>query len=358
MNTRLKILVTGACGVTSRSVVRSLLMSKKFSGCRFIGTDIGDNLYGFYEKLYERIYKVPHVSSREYRTTIERVIKEEQIDAAVVIPELEVVFWSLHQFPIPYLVPPPKFSESIVSKRSLYDMLNGTGLIPAYLIASRKQIHNSEFHNPLGYPCWVRDFARGSTSARGAFMASSLEQLTAWIAINQGTEDFMLSEFLPGRNYACHLLYNHGALLKVGIYERLEYFMNKVAVSGITGNISRGRLVNNQAVKANAVKAVEIISENNRETMHGLIAVDLRADHKGNPLITEINIRHVACTSAFASAGFNLSEYQMLCTLKRADEIDSEVEKIYPEDNLILRDIDGPPIWIPGFVPLADGENR
>lgn len=189
-------------------------------------------------------------------------------------------------------------------------------------------------------------------------MASSLEQLTAWIAINQGTEDFMLSEFLPGRNYACHLLYNHGALLKVGIYERLEYFMNKVAVSGITGNISRGRLVNNQAVKANAVKAVEIISENNRETMHGLIAVDLRADHKGNPLITEINIRHVACTSAFASAGFNLSEYQMLCTLKRADEIDSEVEKIYPEDNLILRDIDGPPIWIPGFVPLADGENR
>ncbi len=358
MKTRLKILVTGACGVTSRSVVRSLLMSNKFSGCKFIGTDIGDNLYGFYERLYERIYKVPHVRAQEYRTTMERIIEEEHIDAAVVIPELEVVYWSSHPFPVPYLVPPPKFSESVISKRRLYDTLNGTGLIPAYLISTRQQIQSPEFRNPLGYPCWVRDFSRGSTSAKGAYMASNLEQLTAWMAINQGIEDYMLSEFLPGSNYACHLLYNHGALLKVGIYERLEYFMSSVAVSGITGNISRGRLVNSQAVKANALKAVEIICKKGHETMHGLVAVDLRADHKGNPLITEINIRHVACTSAFASAGFNLSEYQMLCTLNRTGEIDSEVEKVYPKDNLILRDIDGPPIWIPNFVPLADRESR
>lgn len=358
MKNRLKILVTGACGVTSRSVVRSLLLSKNFSSSEFIGADIGDNLYGFYEKLYKRVYKVPHVSTQGYRATMEGIIKEENIDAAVVIPELEVVHWSSHPFAIPYLVPPPRFSEAVISKRNLYDMLEGTGLIPAYLIAKRRQIQDPQFSNPFSYPCWIRDFSIGSTSGKGAYMASDSEQLIAWTTINRGTEEFMLSEFLSGRNYTCHLLYNHGTLLKVGIYERLEYFMKNVAISGITGNISRGRLTNDELVKANSIKAVESICEKTRETMHGLVAVDLRADRKGNPLITEINIRHVACTSAFASAGFNLSEYQVLCALNRTAEINGEVEKIYPEANLILRDIDGAPIWIPSFVPIAYGKSR
>ena len=38
----------------------------------------------------------------------------------------------------------------------------------------------------------------------------------------------MLSEYLPGRNLACFLLYHEGKLLKYGVAERIEYLMAKV----------------------------------------------------------------------------------------------------------------------------------
>ena len=52
----MKVLVAGACAVTGRSVARSLRASKVFgSDLELIGTDIDVNMYGFYEKLNDRI---------------------------------------------------------------------------------------------------------------------------------------------------------------------------------------------------------------------------------------------------------------------------------------------------------------
>jgi len=90
--------------------------------------------------------------------------------------------------------------------------------------------------------------------------------------------------------------------------------------------------------------------------MNGLVVVDMKADENGNPLVTEINIRHVAFSSSFANAGFNLSEYQLLCALNRQNELTTEVEKIYPKNNLILRDVDGQPIYIENYSPINVGE--
>jgi carbamoyl-phosphate synthase large subunit len=212
MKKKYKILITGACGVTSRSVVRSLLMSEKFKNAEFIGTDICENLFGLYEGLYKTIYKVPNVKSNEYKQLMEQIIIKESIDVAIIIPELEVLFWSINKFCIPYIVPPPKFAESVISKKNLYDMLKETCLIPDYRIFSKEEILSKSFINPITYPCWIRDFEEGSTSGKGSFMASNKEQMEAWMVINEGIDNFMVSEFLPGRNYACHLLYFHGKL--------------------------------------------------------------------------------------------------------------------------------------------------
>lgn len=354
----MNILITGACGVTSRSIVRSLLCSEKFKNSNFIGTDICENIYGLYEGLYSAIYKVPNVTEQGYKELMQEIILKEKVDAAIIIPEPEVLFWSLNYFKVQYIVPPPKFSQSAINKLNVYELLSGENLVPQYTIIGSDEIRKKTFVNPVGYPCWIRDFAEGSTSGKGAFKARNKEQMNAWMTINHGIQRFMLSEYLPYRNYACHLLYNKGTLMKVGIYERLEYFMKHIVVSGISGNISRGKLINNELVKNNSIKAVDRICKKNEETMHGLVAVDLKEDKNKNPLITEINIRHVAATSAFASAGFNLTEFQLLCALNRTSEIDEEIEKIYPIDNLILRDIDGLPIWLPKYKHLEIGEKE
>lgn len=347
-----KVLITGACGVTSRAVVRALKKSKYFSDTTYIGTDICENLYGIYEGLYKKVYKVPLYNSEDYPEVMSRIIKKEKIDAAIIIPEPEVLIWSANEFPVKYIVPPLKFSETVINKASLYKILKNSGWVPEFEILSREEIFHGNTGKFSEYPLWIRDFSMGSTSGKGALKISSAEEAKAWVIINAGIDQFMLSEYLPGGNYACHLLYDHGELLKVASYERLKYFLHKVAPSGITGNISRGRLINNKKITDISIQAVQKICNIHKEKMHGIVAVDLKGDHNNRPYITEINIRHVAATSSFADAGFNLAEYHLLLSFEHRDLLDPILEKKYPEKNLILRDIDGIPVWIPEHKEL------
>jgi hypothetical protein len=89
---------------------------------------------------------------------------------------------------------------------------------------------------------------------------------------------------------------------------------------------------------------------------HGLLTVDLREDRTGALKVTEINVRHVAATSALAAGGANMAEAQVLATLGRLDEIGEAVPH-FPDDNVILRDIDGAPLWLTGYRELAVGEH-
>ena len=170
--------------------------------------------------------------------------------------------------------------------------------------------------------------------------------MRAWAEINTGIDEFQLSQYLPGGNYGVFMIFNNGTLRKLAIAERIDYIMAKVAVSGITGNTCKGRLLNDETIKKTALRAVKLICEETNSTMNGLVVCDMKADENGVPLVTEINIRHVAFSSSFANAGFNISEYQLLLALGRGDELSEEVEMIFPKNNLILRDVDGQPIYI------------
>lgn len=342
----MKILITGACAVSARSVLRSLKMSDKFKNADFIGWDMCSLLYGVYAGEFDKIYKVPAVSDSTYRTIALKILNEEKPDAVIVVPEVEVLYWSKHHFDVPYIVPPVKFSELVISKERLFDALFGTGLVPEYLNIVSCEIMKANFHNPLGYPVWIRDGAAGTASAKGAFKAESLDELQAWVKINPQTTQFQISQFLPGRNLGCFCLFKDGKLIKMAQAQRIEYIMAKVAVSGITGNTSKGKLLNEDKIKDTALNALDILCKQTGEIMNGLVVVDMKEDDKGNPIITEINIRHVAFSSSFAMAGHNIAEAQLLLALNRENEVQDSVEKRYPKGNLLLRDVDGEPIYI------------
>ncbi len=351
-----KILVTGACGVTSRSVVRSLNASPYFRDkCEFIGTDVCYNLYGIYEGLYEKVYKVPSYNDSSYRATIQRIIDTHQIEYAIIIPEPEVLYWCENPFNVKFFRIPPKFAKMVLSKRSLYEHLINTGLTPKFQLVDREEIFYNAGSVQLNYPMWIRDYAEGTTSGMGSFAPANHEQLKAWLTINSSVNTFMLSDFLPGRNLACFLMYDNGELIKYGVAQRIDYLMAKVAVSRITGNTSIGKLLNDTTVFDVAKKAVETILRNTNETMNGLIVVDLKEDDRGKPMVTEINIRHVAFTSSFANAGLNFSEYQMLLLTNQKHLIPNQLTKIFPTDNIVLRDVDGLPLYIEHFHDVEVG---
>lgn len=353
-----KILVTGACGVTSRSVVRSLNHSAVFGGkCEFIGTDVCNLEYGIYEGLYDKVYRVPYFNDPSYRPMMERIIAETGVEYAIVIPEPEMLSWCENPFNVKFHRIPPKFGRSVLSKKNLYDNLAGLPIVPKYQILSREEIMEHSDRVGLTYPFWVRDFAEGSTSGKGSFKAESVAELQAWATINRGIPAFMLSEFLPGRNLACFTLFSNGRLVKYGVAERIDYVMGKVAVSGITGNTSKGRLLNCPEALDVSLAAINAILAKTGETMNGLVVTDLKCDASGRPVVTEINLRHVAFTSTFASAGLNFSECQMLILSGRADEIAPGQTLEFPDDNIMLRDVDGLPIYRTGYRTLEMGES-
>jgi carbamoyl-phosphate synthase large subunit len=331
-------------------------MSEKFKDAEFIGWDMCTLLYGVYAGEFDKLYKVPAVNDGSYRTVAQKILDKECPDAVIVVPEVEVLYWAQNPFDIPYIVPPVKFAELAISKERLFDALDGTGLVPKYINIPSSDIMNPNFENPLGYPVWIRDGSAATASAKGAFKAGSLSELQAWVKINPLTTHFQLSQFLPGRNLGCFCLFKNGKLIKMAQAQRIEYIMAKVAVSGITGNTSKGKLLNEDKIKNVALKAIDIICGITGETMNGLVVADMKEDEHGNPIITEINIRHVAFSSSFAMAGLNISEAQLLLALNRDDEVPSEIEVVYPKTNLILRDVDGLPIYITAEKELKVGD--
>lgn len=353
----IRVLITGACGVTSRSVVRSLKISKIFTDqIEFIGTDICNIFYAPYEGLYEKIYRVPQYNSPNYYEIMKNIIKENNIEYAFVIPELEALFWSKNDFNIRFMRIPPLFSDKVISKKILYDNLKNTGLVPLYQVVSKEEIKKCSSEVKLSFPLWVRDYSEGTTSGKGAYLAKDYNHLCSWLDINDNINTFMLSEYLPGRNLACFLSYNNGKLIQYGVAQRINYLMSKVAVSGITGNTSYGKLINDQNVVRKASSGVQNIINKTSETMNGLVVVDLKETEMGVPMITEINLRHVAFTSTFALAGLNFSEAQLLCMMGREREIPVRDTIRFSDDNAMLRDVDGLPIYVEHFYMPQVGQ--
>jgi carbamoyl-phosphate synthase large subunit len=350
-----RILITGACGVTPRAIARSLHLSEQFRNATLIGTDRGGNWYGFYEGLYDRVYRVPNTHDPRYAAVIQDLCRDEAVDVAVVSPEAEVRFWSGRSFPVPTLLPSSRFVSVAISKKKLYDALEGSGLIPGYRTVTREALLARRGIDFGERPVWLRDFSDASSSGLGAIKVTDPDQAYAWAYLNPQIAEYMVAEYLPGRNFACNLLFDNDQLLKVACYERLEYFQGQLVVSGVTGNISRGRLVNVPAVRVVSEQAVRWISSRHSEPAHGLLTVDLREDAGRSPRVTEINVRHTAATSALAAGGANLAEAQVLACLGRHDEIGEPVV-IFGEHNTILRDIDGPPLLVEDYREPKLGE--
>lgn len=349
------ILLTGACGVTSRAVARCLRKSPAYRDSRIVGTDVCENLFGLYEGLSDRVYRVPAARDPGYAEAITRICEAEHIDGAIVIPELEVLFWAENPMPVPALLPPPKFARTVVSKARLFEALDGTGLVPRFTLVPTERIEAGDLGGLNEWPVWLRDYAEGATSGKGAMLVHNVGEARAWVQLNRSIPSFKVAEYLPGRNFACCLMYHRGQLVKAGIYERLEYYMARTTLSGISGNISRGRLANEPAVLAASRRAIDTIAAQTGETMSGVFAVDLREAADGSPKLTEINLRYVAAFSAFADAGLNVIETQLDLVFGKTDNL-GPVEPQWPDGNLILRDIDGTPLWLPTHRPLAVGE--
>ncbi len=343
----MRILITGVGGPTPRSFAIALKKFSRYQPYEIIGSDSNPLAIGLYQNdLFDKAFVVPIATHADYWKSIENIVKENSIDVAVILPEKEVIVWSkrklVSELPCKALIPELAIAELLIDKARMTSVLASVELVPRSIEFSRDQKDLSSVFELLPFPFWVR--STSGTSGLGSLKIESKEALVNWIDINPGVSQFLASEFLPGRNLACKLLYFEGKLIRAACAERVNYIMAKVAPSGITGNTSFGRLLNEPKLVSVAETAMDYLFKISGIRPHGFFTVDFKEDHSGKPFITEINLRHVAFTQCFAAAGANFAEDTI--RLLNGDVTFNKNRLIYSfEDGLIfLRDVDALPI--------------
>ncbi|MFH5833125.1 hypothetical protein ACG2F4_18675 [Halalkalibaculum sp. DA3122] len=343
------ILVTGVGGPTPRSFVRAVKLSTEETAAsyRFVGVDCDRLAYGLYDRtLFDAGYTVPRADDESYWSSINDIIERENIHAAVVLPEAEVLEWARNRSRLSRDVlthlPDYTLAMALVNKHRLHEYLTDSPLIPRYRKIDPSSYSYQAVAEQIGEVFWIRS-TEGS-SGLGSLKIESAPALDQWISINQGVDEFIATEYLPGRNMACKMLYFDGELKRTACAERVNYIMAKVAPSGITGNTAFGRLINEPGLIRRSRKALESISEELETGLNGIFTVDYKEDADGQPKITEINIRHVAFTSSIAAGGANIPADTLDAMFSNNGSGMKRIDYRYEEPLVFLRDVDSEPI--------------
>ncbi len=344
----MNILINGVGGPTPRSIARTLRQFTDYKNLKLFGTDINRLAYGLYESdLYDKTFIVPPAKHEDYWTTIEQIIKENNIELALVHPELEVLEWSrrhteTNDLPCKAFLPNHELCKVLIDKSRMTELLEQTDLVPKSYVFNSGIQDFTELETTLKYPFWVR--ATEGSSGLGSLKVNDRAELQNWININPKVDVFISSTFLPGRNLGVKLLYYKGKLIRSASAERVKYIMSKVAPSGITGNTSYGRLLNEQNLVDVADEAMQILFKKLGVEQHGFFTADFKEDENGKPYLTEVNVRMVAFNLAFAAGGANFTKD--IVDLLMDDTSVTQEYKMYEfePETIFLRDVDAIPL--------------
>ena len=343
----MNILISGVGGPTPRSIARSIKLSRYAEVVKMYGTDVNPLAYGLYEnELYQETRLIPYAGKEGYWESLHAYVQENDISCAMVQPEHEVLAWTKlkkegGKWPCKTLLPDYDVVKVLVDKGAMTDIFKDTGLVPESYLIDPENVNFEELEQILPYPFWIR--STSGSSGLGSLKVEDRNSLKNWITINPNVTEFIASTYLPGRNLACKLLYHNGELLRSASGERVNYIMAKVAPSGITGNTSYGRLLNEPELVNIAEKAMELIFDSTGAPRHGFFTADFKEDAHGKPYITEINVRMVAFNYSFAKGGANFSED--IVRLMNDDASFDRSYKMYTFEpgTIFLRDVDAEP---------------
>ena len=157
---------------------------------------------------------------------------------------------------------------------------------------------------------------------------------------------FTLSEYLPGRDFACQSLWRDGTLVLMKTCERLSYFWGDNHPSGTSSIASLAKTCREPAVADLCARAVRALDP--RAT--GAFSLDLKEDARGVPCITEVNVgRLLTGTAIFDRAGrHNMALTYVRLALREPVHIRDEYDTT--DDYYMVRDLD----TIPGVSHASE----
>ena len=338
-------LINGIGGPTPRSIAAHL--RQIYPSATLIGVDSNFRAIGFYMTgLLDKRIKVPRADHSDYWKVMDTLIRKQNIDLAFIQPEKEVLAWGKYfnekkDFLCPVLIPPAEYTENLMDKAAMADLLEGTSYIPKTIRITPDNPRFEMLEKRIGYPCWIR--ASVGSGGLGSLKINRRKELEAWLFIHKDVKEFTISEFLTGRHLANQMMYLNGECIKNAGLHCAEYVMADIAPSKVTGNTSFGRFISDERLLAFCEEVMDYISGKLGVKPHGVYSFDLKEDGEGNLKVTEINIRHMAYTGLMAKVGFDLIDD----TVKYLTNQSGKIERgrfSYDSDYIFLRDVDIEPI--------------
>lgn len=282
---RARILVTGAGGVAGVNFVRALRASNM--DYYVAGTD--------YSKYYIELpdldarYLTPRHDDSSFVDRVASIAKRERVSFIHPQPSSEALVLSSarRRLPAPVFLPQARVMSTGQDKLKTQEVLSSRG-VPVAKTASVSSMSDVRASlGRLGPPVWVR--ARHGAGGRLSLLCNSEEELVHWVSLwsKRGTpvSEFVVQEFLPGRNIAWDSLWHDGKLITSYCRERLEYPFKHISPSGITGTPSVARTVHDRRVNEVAERAVRALTR----MADGAFSVDLKEDSSGSPRVTEVD---------------------------------------------------------------------
>lgn len=307
-----RILVTGAGGSAGINFIASLRMAEEPI---WIG---GSDINAWHLELPEldAAYRLPLCTAPDYLDELCALIERERIGFVYAQPDMELAVISKYRDKIPARVFMPSHNVIVAchDKMATNEALREAGVrVPrSARIGTLDEIEDL-LPKMMGRSevAWLRAI-RGAGS-KAALPVRTGRHAREWIHYWRSTgrletSDFMVAEFLPGREFAFQSLWHEGKLVTSMARERLEYVFGNLFPSGQSSSPSVARTVHRKDVNEAGTKAVQAIDPE----PSGVYCVDMKENEAGEPCVTEINIARFFTTSNFfAAAGSNMPWYYM-----------------------------------------------
>ena len=333
------VLVTGAGTGLGNNLIRSLRVadtSLVVLGCH-------DNRFELKKSAADRHYLLPGPDQRAFARQLVGLLDAERVDLVVPASDRDVRALSRHRRRLGRRVFLPRASVIALGqdKYALSQRLGERG-VPAprtFAVTSLASVATIMRQlSPRG-SAWCR--VRRGSGAYGAAPVRTAAQARAWIAYwstmrGVPVRDFTLSEYLPGRDFACQTLWDRGRLVLAKTFERLSYYGGGARAGAVSS-------VAALATSTTAPQVVQVCAAAGRaldRALSGLCCVDLKENAAGVPCVTEINVgRFSLSTGIYDLVGkHNMAGAYVRLALGEPVELGEPYDAA--PDHYLIRDVD------------------
>lgn len=335
----IRVLVTGAGSGLGNNVMRSL----RAADATLVIVGCHDDRFELKKSDADRHYLLPSPDQRIFAERLDRLVERERIDVVIPTSDRDVRALSRRRRRLGrrLFLPGPRAIALGQDKYALAARLRAAG-VPApetHAVRDLRSVGRLVRRLGAGGRVWCR--VRRGSGALGALPVRTADQARAWIDYwwrmrGVRPDAFTLSEYLPGREFACQTLWRGGRLVLAKTFERLSYFGGDGQPSGVSSVAALARSVHEPRVVAVAAAAVRALDRR----LSGLCNLDLKERAAGIPCVTEVNVGRFSLSTGLYDLIGKHNMAGVYLRLAQGEPVDLGEPYDTAPDHYLVRDVD------------------